>query len=525
MNFWLFYGSHCADCIKLLNDILPPILAKYEPDQVVVYKYDLEKGPSEMKQALEEWHGLTYSNLPVLFIGEYALLGNQQIQAKLGTLIEDYLARGGVELLRPNLVATPTPTPPPIRTPTPPPSPGIVRAVLFWSATCPHCHQVINNVLPPLQQKYGARLDIQMFELSDPAALELFEATLDALHVPPDQWGVPFLIVGDEVLVGSLEIPERLPSLIEKHLAEGGIGWPSIPGLEKFVGTPPTVPAFTTTPAVRVVVNDTPIPPIGAPAKPVVRAVMFWMNGCPHCEQVIKQVLPPLQQKYGEQLDIRLVEVITAQDVDELYRLGAMFGFSKEQTGVPFLIIANRALVGSEQIPAELPGLIDELLATGGADLPNIAGLDPTRMTKATTNPTLSAYDARLRNRVAASNDFASRPCRIRAGDDRNTGDACRAVSHGVYCLIQRQADQHGGADVADDRRASTPCSWIGHRGLSGVRGSAKSVGNLRTGGRLQHGSAKPVRALVRYSANRHIGGTGLSCAASGVVRWANRAR
>lgn len=115
---------------------------------------------------------------------------------------------------------------------------------------------------------------------------------------------------------------------------------------------------------------------------------MFWMNGCPHCEQVIKQVLPPLQQKYGEQLDIRLIEVITAQDIDELYRLGAMFGFSKEQTGVPFLIIANRALVGSEQIPAELPGLIDELLATGGADWPDIAGLDPTRMTKATTSPT-----------------------------------------------------------------------------------------------------------------------------------------
>jgi len=386
VNFWLFYGSHCADCIKLLNNILPPILAKYEPDQVVVYKYDLEKGDPEIKTALERWHGLTQGDVPEIFIGEYALLGNQQIQAKLGALIDDYLARGGVELLRPNLVATPTP--PPIRTPTPPRSAGVVRAVLFWSATCPHCHQVINNVLPPLQQKYGERLDIRMFELSDPAALELFEAMLDALHVPPEQWGVPFMIVGDEVLVGSLEIPERLPRLIEKHLAEGGIGWPAIPGLEKFVSVPTTIPAFTTPPAVRVVVNDTPIPPISAPAKPVVRAVMFWMNGCPHCEQVIKQVLPPLEQKYGEQLDIRLVEVKTAQDVDELYRLGAMFGFSKEQTGVPFLIIANRALVGSEQIPAELPGLIDELLATGGADLPNIAGLDPTRMTKATTSPT-----------------------------------------------------------------------------------------------------------------------------------------
>ena len=27
----------------------------------------------------------------------------------------------------------------------------VVRAVLFWSETCPHCHVVINETLPPLQ--------------------------------------------------------------------------------------------------------------------------------------------------------------------------------------------------------------------------------------------------------------------------------------------------------------------------------------------------------------------------------------
>jgi len=129
VNFWLFYGSHCTDCIKLLNDILPPILAKYEPDQVMVYKYDLEKGESEVMTALERWHGLTKGDVPEIFIGEYALLGNQQIQERLGALIDDYLARGGVELLRPHLVAAPTPTP--SRTPTPARAPATVHAVLF----------------------------------------------------------------------------------------------------------------------------------------------------------------------------------------------------------------------------------------------------------------------------------------------------------------------------------------------------------------------------------------------------------
>jgi hypothetical protein len=43
---------------------------------------------------------LTQGDVPEIFIGEYALLGNQQIQAKLGALIDDYLAQGGVEWLR-----------------------------------------------------------------------------------------------------------------------------------------------------------------------------------------------------------------------------------------------------------------------------------------------------------------------------------------------------------------------------------------------------------------------------------------
>ncbi len=30
---------------------------------------------------------------------------------------------------------------------------------------------------------------------------------------------------------------------------------------------------------------------------PIVRAVMFWMNGCPHYHDVLEDVLLPLQEK------------------------------------------------------------------------------------------------------------------------------------------------------------------------------------------------------------------------------------
>jgi uncharacterized membrane protein len=111
------------------------------------------------------------------------------------------------------------------------------------------------------------------------------------------------------------------------------------------------------------------------PEKPIVHAVMFWMDGCSHCHEVIEQVLPPLQQKYGAQFDLQLIEVVTADDIDRLYQVGAAYGLAKEQVGVPFLIIGDRALVGSEQIPAELPQLIEQHLTSGGVAYPQAAGL------------------------------------------------------------------------------------------------------------------------------------------------------
>ena len=105
---------------------------------------------------------------------------------------------------------------------------------------------------------------------------------------------------------------------------------------------------------------------------PVVRAVMFWMNGCPHCHYVLDNVLPPLQEKYGDSLKIKLVEVVTTEDFDQLLHTAASFGISNEHVVVPFMVIGEHVLVGSDQTPAELPGLIEAYLASGGVDYPDI---------------------------------------------------------------------------------------------------------------------------------------------------------
>ncbi|MCW5849718.1 MAG: vitamin K epoxide reductase family protein [Anaerolineae bacterium] len=111
----------------------------------------------------------------------------------------------------------------------------VVRGVLFWSELCSHCHYVIDKVLPPLQAKYGAQLDIMLVEVSSPQNQARFVQALTALKIPSEQRGVPFLVIGDRYLVGSEQIPAELPGLIDRHLTAGGLDYPKLPGIDELV--------------------------------------------------------------------------------------------------------------------------------------------------------------------------------------------------------------------------------------------------------------------------------------------------
>lgn len=106
-----------------------------------------------------------------------------------------------------------------------------MRAVLFYSPTCPHCHQVITVDLLPLLDKYGDQLQIIGVDTSSPGGQALFRSAVEQFNIPPERQAVPMLIIDDILLLGSLEIPEKFPGLIEAYLAQGGVDWPDIPGL------------------------------------------------------------------------------------------------------------------------------------------------------------------------------------------------------------------------------------------------------------------------------------------------------
>jgi uncharacterized membrane protein len=124
--------------------------------------------------------------------------------------------------------------------------------------------------------------------------------------------------------------------------------------------------------------------------------VMFFSPTCGHCELVIKEHLPVIFEQFGGEPTVLFDDTVPPEDVafylmtngtldlllvDASVEVGAiMFGEDSERLGVespgvPRLDIEDIYLVGSEQIPAEFPGIIEEGLQNGGIPWPAVPGL------------------------------------------------------------------------------------------------------------------------------------------------------
>lgn len=110
--------------------------------------------------------------------------------------------------------------------------PAVVRVVLFYSDLCGNCHKVMQTDLPPLQARYGERLQIDLREVSSPAERARLRDVATRMGIAADHVGVPLLIIGDKALLGADQIPAELPALIETYLAQGGVDTPALIGLD-----------------------------------------------------------------------------------------------------------------------------------------------------------------------------------------------------------------------------------------------------------------------------------------------------
>jgi uncharacterized membrane protein len=163
---------------------------------------------------------------------------------------------------------------------------NIVRILLFYSPTCPHCHQVINEDLPPMLSAYGGTPNVYTIppppeeEPYGPSVLGMYGEMIEILYIntitdlgqtlfreaivryeiPGERQAVPTMIISETVLVGSGEIPDQFMELVNLAIEYGGIDWPDLPSLPDAIDKLILAPEAEATSETDAVVTETKVP-------------------------------------------------------------------------------------------------------------------------------------------------------------------------------------------------------------------------------------------------------------------------
>jgi cytochrome c biogenesis protein CcdA/thiol-disulfide isomerase/thioredoxin len=359
VRFYYFFDPKCGSCHETHVQVVEPLLAEYG-ERVEITELDIsESANMELMLLFEDLHGVAAGDIPEIVIGEHILVGAFDIEDHLRQRIEEYLALGGVDLPLPvRLSADASPAPSATascdecgdthaasRTAIAENKAQLdkpVRALLFWSETCPHCHTVLEEILPVVYARYGDVLAIRAIEVSGRDNSMLWWDIAQQVGVPQDRMYIPMLIMGDQAVIGSDPIAEALPGLIERYRATGGVDYVR---LDLPDGVAPLYQA----------------PPVVSVPEPI-HAVYFYQPGCDECER--------------SEHDLRYIQDKYPQVLIERFNVKEQAAFNQylcQETGVPedkhltapALFIGRSYLLADGVRARPMEGLIEPLLANG----------------------------------------------------------------------------------------------------------------------------------------------------------------
>ncbi|MEA3339302.1 MAG: cytochrome c biogenesis protein CcdA [Chloroflexota bacterium] len=248
----------------------------------------------------------------------------------------------------------------------------IVRVVYFYSDDCAHCITIINEVLGPLQEQYGERLQIKMVQIRDSDAASGLDAAKyemlihaeELFDVAPEERGFPTLLIDGQALIGEDAVREQLPCLLDSCLVAGGTAWPDIPGLEEIATEGEGGSGFDFGQEGEELEPCGPEDAEACEAPPPIWAVYFYDVGCQECSRAEYDIryaqtkYPQLKvEEYNVQDDAALAEWLGARsDVPEEQRLAT-----------PALFIGDDYVLGADITSAALLALAEKY-APGGAE-------------------------------------------------------------------------------------------------------------------------------------------------------------
>ena len=225
----------------------------------------------------------------------------------------------------------------------------VARFYLFYSETCPHCHEIMDNYLPTVYEKYGDQVEYKYFDINEDTETYLTMLALEQmLGLPEDRQGyVPALVIGDKVMVGGSEIPEQLEAAIDEYLAQGGVDF--------------------------VPLDDLPEVVLPTPA-PTVQILVAFDNTHPDFE-TLNGLITSLGQEYQTGLQAYALDLSQEQSAEILAQINAGLGIDPPPDGTPQVLIGRTMLVGLAEIESQLPDLVAKYYEEGGLTLPSLEEL------------------------------------------------------------------------------------------------------------------------------------------------------
>jgi thiol-disulfide isomerase/thioredoxin len=206
IQIYFFHSKDCRSCGPILQNYLPGLKTMYP--SLDIKPFDVgEPSNYEALLSLEKKSGQAGKELPVLFIGDQLLSGEQEIMGKLEMLIQEYQISGAPPL--PPLQSTPAVAKPSEKTLS-------LEMAYFYQKGCPKCERA--NVLFTYLSKKYPHLKIKEIDLNTPDGKRLNETLSNRLNLPAERRLIaPTVFIGNDFLPPEELTETNVEALIRKY--------------------------------------------------------------------------------------------------------------------------------------------------------------------------------------------------------------------------------------------------------------------------------------------------------------------
>jgi len=231
-----------------------------------------------------------------------------------------------------------------------------VEAYYFYSTTCSHCMDILQNIVQPLEAEHPGLLGIKLVELGESVNYEALMKAESAFGIGASERGLPVVLIGNEMLNGEQQTRDKFVELVETGLTGEGIQLPEIPGVD-----PASLVISQVQPTPDAGLVCSPDDPSACEVSAPIYAAYFYQTGCKECARA-ETDMAYLKSKFP-QLIIEEFNIFDEAAMAEW--MAARVGVEKN-FNTPALFIGDRAWIDeAEFTPAAIEPILQELVADG----------------------------------------------------------------------------------------------------------------------------------------------------------------